>query len=293
MPLEIKEIEVKELIKKPLFWEIAVAVLVALCVVVFVVIALGKPTAGDIETVATNSTDAAQDATENTLPPPEENPIGLGDFYMEGDYLSCLSTPSVLGIDVSFWQENIDWQQVKDAGVEFAMIRAGWRGSEQGVLAEDEFAQTNYAGAAAAGVKVGAYFFSQAITPEEAVAEAEYLLQIVKDWNVEMPLVFDWEIIDDESRTKNMDARTLTDCTKAFCDRVKQAGYTPMIYFNKNQSLEMLYLSELTDYGFWLAQYDIVLNYPYKIDMWQYSQTGTVPGIAGEVDINLYFPYEE
>ena len=88
-------------------------------------------------------------------------------------------------------------------------------------------------------------------------------------------------------------SRTLTDCVKAFCDTVKNAGYTPMVYFNKNQSMDMLYLRELTDYDFWLAQYDTVLNYPYKIDMWQYSETGSVPGIEGNVDIDLYFPYEE
>lgn len=293
MPVKIREINFKEWIKKPLFWEIAVGTVVALCVAIFVVVALGKPVADDPEGESTAWTEETQNTTENTLPPPEANPIGLGDFYMEGAYLSCLSTPSVLGIDVSFWQDTIDWQQVKDSGVQFAMIRAGWRGSEQGVLSEDDFAQTNYAGASAAGIKVGAYFFSQAITPEEAVEEANYLLDIIKDWDVQMPVVFDWEVIDDESRTKDMDARTLTDCTKAFCETVKNAGYQPMIYFNKNQSLQMLYLSELTDYGFWLAQYDTVLNYPYKIDMWQYSQTGTVPGIAGDVDINLYFPYEE
>lgn len=283
--------KIKELYKKPLFWEIAIGALTLVCVLVFLLTSAGRPAAKHDETLPTETTPTQP--TEATLPPPPENPIGLGDFYMDGDYLACLSTTSVLGIDVSEWQENVDWEQVKSAGVEFAMIRAGWRGSEQGVLTEDTCARSNYAGATAAGIKVGVYFFSQAISVEEAVEEAEYLLNIIKDWNVEMPVVYDWEFISDDARTGKVDARTLTDCTKAFCDRVKQAGYTPMIYFNKNQSMDKLYLRELIDYKFWLAHYDTVLNYPYKVDMWQYTETGAVPGIEGNVDINLFFPWEE
>ena len=217
----------------------------------------------------------------------------MGDFATVDGYLTCLSTQSVLGIDVSEWQDEIDWQQVKNAGVEFAMIRVGWRGSEQGVLVEDICAQANYAGAAAVGIKVGAYFFSQAISVEEATEEANYMLNLIKDWNVEMPVVYDWEFISAESRTGNVDPRTLTDCTKAFCDIVANAGYQPMVYFNMNHSYENIYIRELTDYPFWLARYDTVLNYPYKIDMWQYTETGSVPGITTNVDINLYFPWKE
>lgn len=293
MPVNIKELDFKTLIKKPLFWEIAVSVAVVLCALIFVLVALLKPASSGGETQDTTSNETTQSVTEATLPPPESNPIGMSDFYMDGDYLSCLATPSVLGIDISVWQGDIDWSKVKQAGVEFAMIRAGARGTEEGDLFEDSKAQANYAGAVDAGIKVGAYFFSQAITVEEAVAEANYLLEIIWDWDVQMPLVFDWEFVDSDARTGKMDPRTLTDCARAFCETVKNAGYTPMIYFNTNQSFDMLYLAELKEYDFWLAQYDTVLRYPYKIDMWQYSETGTVPGITGNVDINLYFPWEE
>ena len=280
--------------KTPLFWELAVGGLMVLCSLVFILVALGQPRQDkDATEDAGALTKSVEESTEATLPPPEANPIGLGDFAMEEGYLSCLSTPSVLGIDVSVWQEEIDWPKVKEAGVEFAMIRAGWRGSEKGVLAEDTYAQANYSGATAAGIKVGAYFFSQAISGEEALEEATYLLTIIKDWQIEMPIVYDWEYISSDSRTGKMDARTLTECTKTFCDTIAAAGYQPMVYFNTNQSLDMLYLRELTQYKFWLARYDTVLNYPYKIDMWQYTQTGSVPGITGDVDINLYFPWEE
>ena len=154
-------------------------------------------------------------------------------------------------------------------------------------------ARANYAGASAAGVAVGGYFFSQSISVEEAIEEANYVLSIIDGWDVQMPIVYDWEYIDETSRTGNVDARTLTDCTKAFCDTIEAAGYEAMIYFNENQSHKQMYLEELTDYKFWLAQYSTNLDYPYQIDMWQYSDQGTVPGIAGNVDLNLYFPYEE
>ncbi len=280
--------------KSPIFWSAVIGGLTCLCVLIFIFIALRGPRQTPEPTVETTTTQPTPtEATEATLPPPEANPIGLGDFAMMGGYLTCLSTRSVLGIDVSEWQGKIDWQQVRATGVEFAMIRAGYRGTEQGVVLEDLSAQANYAGATAAGVKVGAYFFSQAVTVEEAVEEANFLLSVIKDWNVEMPVVFDWEYVDAESRTGKVDPRTLTDCTKAFCDTVAAAGYQPMIYFNISHSYDNVYLRELTGYPFWLARYDTVLDYPYKIDMWQYTETGSVPGISGNVDINLYFPWED
>ena len=283
----------KKFYRSPAFWTAVIGGLTCLCVLIFIIVALGKPRQEPKPTEPSTTQTTPTETTEPTLPPPEANPIGLGDFAMVDGYLTCLTTKSVLGIDVSEWQDTIDWQKVKEAGVEFAMIRVGWRGSEQGVLKEDICAQTNYAGATAAGIKVGAYFFSQAITVEEAVEEANYMLELIKDWNLEMPVVYDWEYIDEKSRTAKVDPRTLTDCTIAFCDTVSQAGYQPMVYFNTNQSFEKIYIRELTDYPFWLARYDTVLNYPYKINMWQYTETGSVPGISTNVDINLYFPWEE
>ena len=292
LPAEaVAETGKKPFYKTGLFWEIAAGAMLFVFAVIFIVVALNKPRQPASNEEATYGKETTV-ATEETLPPPEANPIGLGDFALIDGYLTCLTTPSVLGIDVSVWQQKIDWEQVKGAGVEFAMIRAGWRGSEIGVLKEDEYAQANYAGASAAGIKVGAYFFSQAISVEEAEEEAEYLLGLIKDWNVEMPVVFDWEYIDEKSRTADVDARTLTDCTKAFCDKIAAAGYQPMVYFGVNHSYYNVYIRELTQYPFWLARYDTVLDYPYKVDMWQYSETGSVPGISGNVDINLYFPWE-
>ena len=232
-----------------------------------------------------------QTTVETTLPMPDANVFTPMDFGYDGAYLTCLTDESVMGIDISTFQKEIDFEKVKEAGVEFVMIRLGYRGSIEGILFEDEWAQINYQGAKAAGLKVGGYFFSQSISPEEAVEEADYAMQIVKDWELEMPLVYDWEFIQEGYRTDSVDARMLTDCTKAFCQRVEAAGYDAMVYFNPDQSRKRMYLQELTEYGFWLAMYTDEMEYPYKVDMWQYTCTGSVPGINGNVDINLYFPY--
>ena len=227
-----------------------------------------------------------------TLPPPTESPFVPTDFGYEGDYLTCLTDESYLGVDVSSYQKDVDWEKVREAGFEFAILRVGFRGYGQtGVLNPDKYAQKNYENATAAGLKVGVYFFSQAITTEEAVEEAEYVLQLIDGWQLQMPVVYDWECLADDYRTVGVDSRTLTDCTKAFCDRIRQGGYEPMVYFNPSQSRTQLHLEELVDYKFWLAMYSDYMTYEYKVDMWQYTNRGSVPGIKGNADINLWFPY--
>lgn len=240
---------------------------------------------------AEDHTQEQQNTEETRLAP---NPFGVDDFTMENGYLQCNTDTAIFGIDVSGYQGIIDWEQVKQAGVEFAIIRVAGRGyGQNGVLYDDGYAQTNYEGAKAAGIAVGAYFFSQAITPEEAVEEANYILDYTKDWEMEFPIVYDWEYIDEYARTGNVDAQTLTACTAAFCHTVENAGREAMIYFNPHQNQKQFHLEELTDYGFWLAMYSSRMDYPYKVDMWQYSATGTIPGIKGNVDLNLYFPYDK
>ena len=154
-------------------------------------------------------------------------------------------------------------------------------------------AQQHYEGATAAGLKVGAYFFSQAVNVAEATEEANFVLDAIKDWTLEMPVAYDWECLADDYRTVNTEPRTVTDCATAFCDTVANAGYDTMVYFNPSQSRHEMYLAELVDYDFWLAMYSDSMTYEYKIDMWQYTNEGTVPGIKGKVDINLYFPYDD
>lgn len=270
--------------KNQLYLWIGIALVgVALCIVL--IVALCKPAPEPAPTTVAT--------TEATLPPLAPNVYGPEDIGYAGDYLTCLTGESVMGIDVSTHQKDIDWQQVKDAGVEFAMIRIGYRGSIEGVLFPDEWSQRHYEGAKAAGLKVGGYFFSQSITPEEAVQEAKYAMDLIQGWQLDMPLVYDFEIIQSGYRTDVMTPRLLTDCAKAFCDTVAQAGYQPMIYFNSDQARDDMYLEELTPYGFWLAMYNDQMTYEYKVDMWQYTNAGSIPGIDGNVDINLHFIYPE
>lgn len=229
---------------------------------------------------------------ETTIPNPLPNPLGVEDFAYDGDYLTCISAPCQMGIDVSTYQRNVDWQQVKDAGVEFVMIRAAYRGYSGGNVLVDEMLQSHYRGAKSVGLKVGFYFFSQAVSPAEARAEAEFLLAVIDGFEVDMPLVFDWEYISNSARTAGMNRRNLTNCARAFCTRIQEAGYEPMIYLNFKQVRMDVYFEELTEYKFWLAMYDDEMTFEYKIDMWQYTPTGKIPGINGDVDINLYFPSE-
>ena len=138
-------------------------------------------------------------------------------------------------------------------------------------------------------MKVGIYFFSQANSVEEAEAEANFLLEIIGDWELSMPVAYDWECLADDYRTVVVDARLLTDCTIAFCDTIKDAGLTPMIYFNPTQAQRMFHIEQVTDYDFWLAMYTDWMTFPYQFHMWQYTNAGTVPGVSGKVDINLLF----
>ena len=285
----------KPLYKSLFFWQVLIASLVVLALVAGLVFALLKSTEDPISASKEPYVDDTlpPPTTEETLPPPPANPYNPLDFYFEDGYMTCGAGESTLGIDVSVWQGNIDWQQVRQAGVEFAMIRVGYRGSNEGTLEIDTMAQANYQGARDAGIKVGAYIFSQAITPVEAVEEAEFLLEQTKDWEIEMPLVFDWEIVSEEGRNARINSETLTQSVIAFCQRIEQAGHEPMVYFSKNHSRDRINLRELVDYQFWLAMYDPVMDYPYRVDMWQYTDQGTVPGIQGYVDLNLLLTYPD
>lgn len=234
------------------------------------------------------------ETTDPTLPPPEANPYDRNDFqYNENNYLSCIAGKSVSGIDVSYHQGDVDWEQVKASGIDFVMLRVGYRGyGESGKLVEDTNYRANIRGALDAGLDVGVYFFSQALNLEEVEEEVGFLLERIRDYDITMPVVYDWEYVSDEARTANMDARTLTDCSKYFCQLVEEAGYHPMVYFNRHQAANLLYLEELTDYDFWLAAYTDRMGFPYKVEMWQYTDSGTVPGIQGYVDVDILFVYE-
>lgn len=236
-------------------------------------------------------TTAPEETTEPTIPP-ESNPFNQYDFqYDKNNYLYCLKQESMAGVDVSAFQGNIDWAQVKESGIDFAMLRLGYRGwGAKGTLVEDEYIQQNLAATAAVGMPIGAYFFSQATTLAEVAEEIEFMLEILGDYELQYPIVLDWEIADPNGRNVNVTRRELTDMLRYFCDEMIFRGFEPMVYFNWTQSSRMLYLNELEDVPFWLALYQDRMTYPFRVEMWQYTNQGTVPGINGDVDINLYIP---
>lgn len=194
------------------------------------------------------------------------------------------------GIDVSTHQKEIDWPAVAADGVDFAILRLGHRGYTEGGLFLDETFETNLQGALDAGLEVGVYFFSQAVTPEEAEEEADYVLNALDGQALAFPVAFDWEpITGDEARTDGLDGEVMTRCAAAFCKRVKDAGYRAAVYFNQTQGYLRYDLRELTDYELWLAEYGTVPDFYYHFDLWQYSHTGRVDGIQGDVDLDLAF----
>ena len=231
--------------------------------------------------------------TEPEIPtiPPERNPYDKFDFqYDRHNYLKLQNLESYAGVDVSAFQGNIDWKKVKQSGIEFAIIRLGYRGYESGKLVEDEYAKKNLKNAKEAGLKIGAYFFSQALSIKETDEEIAFMLKILGNTKLDMPIVLDWEIPANTARTKNMDGRTLTDIQRHFCGQMRKLGYQPMVYFNWHQSEHLYVLHELEAYPFWLALYQDRMTYPWKVEMWQYSDKGKVPGINGNVDLNVYMP---
>jgi len=192
------------------------------------------------------------------------------------------------GIDVSRYQEKIDWKKVAEDGVEYAFIRAGVRGSTEGKISEDAFFVDNIEGALDNGIAVGSYFFSQATTPEEAVEEAEFVLELIEPYDVTFPIVYDLEeVTSDNSRTNDLTKEEYTENCIAFCETIKAAGYTPMIYGNLKTFMIMLDMHRIEEYDKWFAYYNPEVYFPYEFSIWQYTSEGTVNGINGDVDLNV------
>ena len=235
--------------------------------------------------------EVSETESENPTIPPDRNPYDQYDFqYDRHNYLKLQNLQSYAGVDVSAYQGKVDWKKVKASGIDFAIIRLGYRGYESGKLVEDDYAKANLKGAAEAGLKVGAYFFSQALNIKETDEEIKFILKILGNTKLDMPVVLDWEIPANTARTRNMDATTLTDIQRHFCGQMRDKGYQPMIYFNWHQSEKLYVLHDLEDYPFWLALYQDRMTYPWKVEMWQYTDKGKVPGIQGNVDLNVYMP---
>lgn len=235
-------------------------------------------------------------SVEETEPPVTEEPRETAplntyapeDFYLENGFLRY-GTDSLVGVDVSTHQGLIDWQTVKDAGVEFAIIRAGYRGTTQGLLYEDELFQDNLDGAKEAGLLVGVYFFSQAANGEEAAEEAEFVCALLDDAKLDLPVYYDWEEVSGQSRIPGAAEIPMTECAVAFCETIKAQGYEAGVYFNQTYGYDHLDLLALQDYSLWLAEYGNTPTFDYHFHCLQYTDSGIVDGIETEVDLNVFF----
>lgn len=207
-------------------------------------------------------------------------------YYSENDKPASLE-----GVDVSDHNGDIDWEKVKNSGIDFAMIRIGGRGyGEKGTLYPDDKAIENIENAKKNGIKVGVYFFSQAINTDEAIEEANYVKELLGDTKLDFPVAYDWEIIkDDDARTDNVSAFTTTECARAFCDTIMSYGYKPMIYSPSSELYFKYDLSRLSDVDIWYCEYSRTPNFYYEFSMWQYSKNSVIDGIDGEVDLNMCF----
>lgn len=196
-----------------------------------------------------------------------------------------------IGVDVSKFQGDVDWEKVKNDNIEYAYIRLGYRGYESGKIVVDDKYEDNIKACNDASIDCGVYFFTEAKTREEGIEEAEFVLENLSDYHVELPIVIDVEQSANmgKSRTKNLTKEERTEAVIGFCERIKEAGYTPMIYGNLKSMMIMLEYDKLEEYDKWFAYYHYPLRFPYKIKMWQYSSTGNVDGIKGDADLNVMF----
>ena len=191
------------------------------------------------------------------------------------------------GIDVSKWNKEIDWEKVKAAGVDFAIIRCAYRGSSTGALVEDPYFKKNIEGATKAGIQVGVYFFTQAVNVTEAMEEASIAVSLVKDYPLAYPIFIDTEGAGANARAANLDVETRTEVCRTFCETVEAAGYNAGVYASKNWFNKNLDTTKLSNYYTWLAEYKGEATYEGNYEFWQYTSSGKVDGINGRVDLNV------
>ena len=233
----------------------------------------------------------------------ETSRVAQPDFVWEDDRLVYVGDEyeTRFGIDVSAYQnqaspnKTIDWEAVANDGVEFVMVRAGFRGYGTGSLNRDAYCLQNVDGAMDAGLETGVYFFSQAITVEEAIEEADYVISILDGREITGPIAYDWEMHDSTYRVYGTEPEVATACALAFCQRIEEAGYQPMVYMSKYVGYNKFNLPQLAQYPIWFPEYKSASSeklYPafyYQMDIWQFSSSCSVDGIGGRVDGNIQF----
>lgn len=223
----------------------------------------------------------------------EQNTYDYTNLQMKADKMSYYDDGrdvSYLGLDLSKYNGEVDYAALKAEGIDFVMIRLGSRGYGSGQITLDEKFEENITKAIGAGLEVGVYFFSQAITAEEAVEESNFIVQTLANYKITYPIAFDMEYVqNDKARIEALSREEKTAVAKAFLQNTKVAGYHPMIYGTKEWLIREIDLTKLTEYDIWLSQQKDVPDYPYKFQMWQYSLKGKIGGVSGDVGLNISF----
>lgn len=223
-----------------------------------------------------------------------KNPYIQDNFVIEDGFMAYYNENgekiSHVGVDLSYHNDKVDWQQLAASPVEFVMLRAGYRGYTEGGIVEDEKFREYAQAANDNGLALGVYFFTQAITEQEAILEAEYVIRLIEDYDISYPVAFDTEYINDEEARTNKADLSKEDLSKiciAFCERIKDAGYYPMIYASENWFRRQLDMTMLTDYDYWAPQYIEKNDFLYDFTIWQYTEEGNAPGVEGICDLDI------
>ena len=227
----------------------------------------------------------------------ERSPFAEADFRVDDDTPVYIGSEFTVekGIDVSEHQLLIDWSKLQSEELDFAFVRCGYRGYTEGGIYEDDYFNANMQGAKNLGLKTGVYFCTQAINVAEAIEEANFVIELLQGWSIDLPVAYDWErMYTDEARAENLSVQTRTDCAVAFLETVKAAGYTPCIYYNRTIGYYEFDLSRFSDYVQWfslpITPPDVIYpSFLYSIDIWQYSISESLPGISTEVDMDYIF----
>ena len=229
--------------------------------------------------------------TRPTGPTAPRSQLQAEQFTMDEKGRPCYPG-AVLGVDVSAHQGEIDWARVRDDGVGFAILRIGFRGNTVGNLRVDESFAANYVAARDAGLPVGVYFYSQAVSEAEAREEADFVLKQLDGVPLELPVFFDWEEVSD-GRTGGKATSEVGSWALDFCEAIAAGGYDAGVYFNQLYGYSIMHLEHLTDYAFWIAEYKDTQSFGFKTDFWQFTGQGLVDGIDVIVDMNLMYAPEE
>lgn len=209
---------------------------------------------------------------------------GVMKYYEKGKQVSTF------GVDISKHQGKVDFQKLKEDGVDFVILRVGTRGYSSGQIVEDDFFIENLEAAKEAGLKIGVYFSSQAITKEEVLEEVNLVLERIEPFEITYPVVLDMEpAIKDISRIDRLSKEVKTDLAKTFLDEIKKHGYKPMLYGDKSWLIQTIDLAQLAEYDVWLNQNEDIPDYPYRFSMWKYSHEAVLDGIEGRVDYSISF----